>query len=70
MNGCAFGLHKYGRWSLPERPNIQVGYTVHFVCSSVVQHRTCERCGLVDVRELENEINPPDKKQSGQQAGE
>ncbi len=61
MNGCAFGFHKYGTWSPPERANVPDGYTVRYFRSSVVQHRTCERCGIVDVRELDADISVPVK---------
>lgn len=57
MNGCTFGFHEYGRWSVPERANVLSGFSVKWISASAVQYRTCERCGFVDVRELNAEIN-------------
>lgn len=72
MDGCAFGFHRYGRWSAPEWATVPSGYSVRFYTSGVVQHRTCERCGYVDVRRLDADINTGDAKgtKSGQPAGE
>jgi len=66
MDRCTFGFHKYGRWSVPERADVPDGYTIRVFRSTVVQHRTCERCGFVDVRELDAEINTSTIKQAGE----
>lgn len=40
---CLF--HKWGKWSKYESTSIKNLYGMRYICSSVHQTRTCERCG-------------------------